>query len=63
MQHQILVIAPEGNLTHTRVLRGIPFLDQAAIDAVRQWQYAPTVLDGRAVSVAMTVTMSFRLAS
>jgi TonB family protein len=55
------VISPEGHVTRARVLRGIPVLDQAAIDAVKQWQYAPTVLGGQAVSVAMTITVEFRL--
>jgi len=43
------------------VLRGIPLLDAAALDAVRQWVYAPTLLDGAPVPVVMTVTVNFRL--
>jgi len=53
------VIGPEGNVTDARVLRSIPLLDQAALDAVKQWKYTPTVLDGKPVSVIMTVTASF----
>jgi periplasmic protein TonB len=41
------------------VIRSIPLLDQAALDAVKQWRYTPTMVDGRLVSVIMTVTVSF----
>jgi protein TonB len=44
-----------------RVLRSIPLLDQAAVDAVRQWRYTPTLLNGQAVAVVMTVTVNFTL--
>ena len=40
------VISPEGKVTSVRVLRGIPLLDEAAIKAVRQWLYTPTLLNG-----------------
>ena len=36
-------------------------LDQTAIDAVSQWRYEPTLIDGQPVSVIMTVTVNFRL--
>jgi TonB family protein len=55
-------IDPQGNVAGVRVLRSIPLLDQAAIDAVRQWKYAPALLNGAAVSVMMTVTVNFSLA-
>ena len=44
-----------------RVLRSIPLLDQAALDAVRQWKFTPTLLNGVAVPVVMTVTVNFEL--
>jgi len=44
-----------------RVLRSIPLLDQAAMDAVRQFEYTPTVISGVAVPVLMTVTVNFTL--
>jgi TonB family protein len=44
------------------VLRSIPLLDAAALDAVRQWEFTPTRLNGVAVPVIMTVTVSFALA-
>jgi protein TonB len=54
-------IEPDGTVSDTRVLRSIPSLDQAALDAVRQWEFTPTMLQGKAVPVIMTVTVNFRL--
>jgi protein TonB len=45
----------------TRVRRSIPELDQAAIDAVTQWKYQPTLLNGQPVEVEMTVNINFTL--
>ena len=50
-----------GNVSDVRVLRSIPLLDKAAIDAVRQWQYTPTTMNGVAVPVIMTLTVNFTL--
>jgi protein TonB len=36
-------------------------LDQAALEAVRQWRYTPTLLNGQPVEVVMTVTVTFTL--
>ena len=55
------VIGADGRVTEARVLRSIPLLDQAALDAVRQWEYAPTLLNGVSVPVVMTVTVQFTL--
>jgi protein TonB len=43
-----------------KVLRSVPMLDQAALDAVRQWEYSPTLLNGVPVPVVMTVTITFK---
>jgi protein TonB len=43
------------------VLRSVPGLDQAAVDAVRQWEFTPTLLNGVPVAVIMTVTVNFTL--
>jgi len=53
-------ISPQGKVTEVKVLRGIPLLDQAAIDAVEQWVYTPTLLNGVPVPVIMTVTVNFK---
>jgi protein TonB len=54
-------ISPQGKVTDVKVLRGIPLLDQAATDAVKQWVYTPTLLNGVPVPVIMTVTVNFKL--
>jgi protein TonB len=50
-----------GRVADARVLRGHPLLDAAALDAIRQWRYRPTLLNGNPVSVIMTVTVRFQL--
>ena len=54
-------IGPDGKIADAHVVRSIPLLDAAALDAVRQWEYTPTLLNGVPVSVIMTVTVSFSL--
>lgn len=54
-------ISPQGRVTDVKVLRSIPLLDHAAIDAVKQWTYTPTLLNGVPVPVIMTVTVTFNL--
>jgi len=54
-------ISPEGKVTSARVLRSIQLLDQAALDAVRQWEYTPTLLNGMPRAVLMVVTVNFFL--
>jgi TonB family protein len=49
----------DGTVRDARVLRSIPMLDAAAVAAVRQWRYTPTLLNGQAVPVVMTVTVQF----
>ena len=55
------LIGENGIVRDVRVLRSIPLLDQAAIDAVRQWEYASTQLNGKPVPLVMTVTVQFTL--
>jgi protein TonB len=54
-------ISPQGKVTDVKVLRSIPLLDQAAMEAVKQWVYTPTLLNGVPVPVIMTVTVNFKL--
>jgi TonB family protein len=56
-------IGPDGKVRDAVVKRSIPLLDAAALDAVRQWEYAPTLLNGMAVPVIMTVTVNFAMQS
>jgi protein TonB len=53
-------IEPDGRVSQARVLRGLPLLDEAALDAVRQWIFTPTLLNNQPVPVLMTVTVAFR---
>jgi TonB family protein len=50
-----------GKVSSAHVVRSIPLLDKAAIDAVRQWEYTPTLVGGRPVPVIMTVTVNFTI--
>ena len=54
-------ISRTGEVSDVEVLRSVPLLDEAAVAAVRQWRYEPTLVDGEPVSILMTVTMNFRL--
>lgn len=54
-----IIIGTDGHVESAKVLRSIPLLDQAAIDAVKQWVYEPTQLNGMPVPVIMTVTVNF----
>jgi TonB family protein len=54
-------IERDGSVSETRILRSIPMLDDAAVDAVRQWKFTPTLLNGVAVPVIMTTTVNFVL--
>jgi protein TonB len=51
----------KGRVTNATVLKGLPMLDEAALEAVRRWIYTPTLLDGVPTPVIMTVTVRFRL--
>jgi periplasmic protein TonB len=53
------VIGVDGRVTSVRVLQGHPLLNEAALQAVRQWTYTATRLNGNPVAVEMTVTVHF----
>jgi len=55
------VLDENGNVKSVRVLTSKPLLDDAAIRAVRQWRYTPTLLNGIPVPVLMTITVNFQL--
>ena len=54
-------IGADGRVTNARILRSVPMLDQAALDAVSGWEYTPSMLNGVPVPVIMTVTVQFTL--
>jgi periplasmic protein TonB len=55
------VIDERGVVDRVRVVKSIPLLDAAAVDAVRQWRYAPTLLSGVPVQVLLTIRIDFKL--
>lgn len=54
-------IDPTGHVANATVLRSVPLLDAAALEAVRKWVYTPTLLNGVPTPLIMTVTVTFRL--
>jgi protein TonB len=54
-------IGGDGKVIDAKVLRSVPMLDEAALDAVRQWEFTPTLLNGAPVPIVMTVTVNFKL--
>ena len=54
-------IDEQGAVMDARILRSRPLLDAAALAAVKQWRYTPTLLNGVPVRVLMTVTINFSL--
>lgn len=54
-------IGVDGRVTDARILRGHTLLNDAALDAVRQWQFTPTLLNGVPIAVIMNVTVRFQL--
>ena len=56
-----VIIDAEGVPTDVQVAQSVPLLDAAAVEAVRQWRYEPTLMNGVAVPIAMTVTVNFTL--
>jgi TonB family protein len=56
-----VVIDEYGDVAEGRVLRSIPLLDEAALDAVKEWKYVPPQVNGAPGAVVMTVTVNFSL--
>ena len=55
------VLDTDGSVREARVLRSVPLLDAAALEAVQQWTFTPTLLNGEPVPVVLTVTVVFSL--
>lgn len=55
------VVNEKGDIADVKAISGHPILIQSAIDAVKQWKYKPFLLNGNAVSVESTVTVSFHM--
>lgn len=55
------MIATDGTIQSLQVVSGDPLFYQSALDAVRQWRYTPTVLNGRAVEVDTYITVIYNI--
>jgi len=55
------VIGVDGHIRELQVVKGHPLLARAALEAVRQWIYEPTLLNGEPVEVIAPITVTFRL--
>ena len=55
------VIATDGTIQSLQVVSGDPLFYQSAMDAVRQWRYRPTVLDGEAVGIDTFITVIYNI--
>jgi TonB family protein len=55
------LIDREGRVNDVRVLRSVPGLDEAAVKAISQWRYTPTLVNGQPTEVVMVVTLSFSI--
>ena len=59
----VVTVDEEGNVSEIRVIGGHQLLVEAALSAVRQWKYSPTLVNGEAVPVITTVTVRFSFAA
>ena len=56
-----VVIDTSGNVTDAKIVQSVPLLDEAALQAVRNWHFAPSVVNGQPVPVRMNVNVNFTL--
>lgn len=59
--HLLGVIAKDGTIQNLQVIGGHPLLARAALEAVRQWVYQPTLLNGQPVEVIAPIDVNFTL--
>lgn len=55
------LIGRDGRVENLQAVSGHPLLIPAALDAVRQWRYRPTILNSQPVEVETQITVNFRL--
>jgi protein TonB len=56
-----IVVGTTRNVEQARVVRSVPSLDDAALTAIRQCKYTPTIINGTAVPILMKVHVAFTL--
>ena len=54
-------VGVDGKVAGARVIRSIPQLDEAALEAVRQWEFLPARMNGAPVAVIITVVVNFAI--
>ena len=59
--HLIGIISKDGTIRNLQVVSGHPLLTKAAVDAVSQWVYKPTLLNNEAVEVIAPIDVNFTL--
>lgn len=59
--HLEAIIDEEGNVTDIKVIEGHPLLHPAAVDAVKQWKYTPTVQNGEPIQILATIIINFKI--
>jgi protein TonB len=55
------IIGKDGTIQNLQMLSGHPLLVQSAYDAVKQWVYQPTLLNGEPVEVVTQIDVNFTL--
>lgn len=55
------IIDKNGKIRSAKIIKSIPLLDSAALEAVKKWEYVPMTLGGKAVEVLLTVIINFDL--
>jgi protein TonB len=56
-----VTIGTDGKVRDAKVIHSVPHLDLAALEAVRQWEYEPTRINGALVALVMTVVVNFAI--
>ena len=56
-----VTIGEDGKVKEVKVLKSLALLEGAAIDAVKQWEFKPTLINGKATPVIMPVAVNFKL--
>jgi protein TonB len=56
-----VTIGTDGKVRDVKVIHSVPHLDLAALEAVRQWEYEPTRINGALVALVMTVVVNFAI--
>jgi TonB family protein len=56
-------IGPDGRVREAKVISGPPMLRDAAVNSVKQWKYAPSTVNGRAVESSVQIVLQFKMPS